>query len=75
MVKQCSKPNIHMSLWTRLPSGSDRCGLGTILLAKFLPGPNLVSPLAGVSGLTRGRFLVLDSIASVIWISGYIAVG
>lgn len=48
---------------------------GMLLLAKFLPGPNLASPLAGISGLTRSRFLIFDSIASVIWAGGHTAVG
>ncbi len=49
--------------------------LGALLLAKFLPGPNLVSPLAGISGLAIGPFLIFDGIASVVWASGYITVG
>ncbi len=49
--------------------------LGVLFLAKFLPGPNLASPLAGISGLTRAHFLVSDAIASVIWACGYITVG
>ncbi len=53
----------------------DRSELGTLLLAKFLPGPNLISPLVGLLGRSRGRFLILDGIASIIWTSGYIAVG
>ena len=50
-------------------------GFGAVLLAKFLPGPNLVSPMAGLTGLKRTRFLVFDSIASTVWVSGYISVG
>src|SRR5271170_5176979 len=48
---------------------------GALLLAKFLPGPNLASPLAGISGLTRSRFLIFDSMASFVWAGGYITVG
>jgi membrane protein DedA with SNARE-associated domain len=50
-------------------------GIGVLLLAKFLPGPNLASPLAGMSGLTLPRFLIFDSIASVIWAGAYVTVG
>jgi membrane protein DedA with SNARE-associated domain len=50
-------------------------GIGVLLLAKFLPGPNLASPLAGMSGLTRSRFLIFDGIASIIWAGGYLTVG
>jgi membrane protein DedA with SNARE-associated domain len=53
----------------------DRSELGTLLLAKFLPGPNLISPLVGLLGRSRGHFLIFDGIASIIWASGYIAVG
>ena len=49
--------------------------LGVLFLAKFIPGPNLGSPLAGISGLTRFRFLILDSIASTVWAGVYIALG
>ncbi|MGP8258827.1 MAG: DedA family protein [Acidobacteriaceae bacterium] len=50
-------------------------GLGALLLAKFLPGPNLVTPLVGLSGLARSRFLFFDGIASVVWVGGYITAG
>lgn len=50
-------------------------GIGILLLAKFLPGPNLASPLAGMSGMTGSRFLIFDSVASIIWAGGYITVG
>jgi membrane protein DedA with SNARE-associated domain len=53
----------------------NRCGLGALVMAKFLPGPNLASPLAGISGLTRSRFLVFDSVASIVWSGGYITAG
>src|SRR5580692_11662954 len=48
---------------------------GVLLLAKFLPGPNFASPMAGVSGVTRIHFLTADMIASALWACGYITVG
>lgn len=58
-----------------IKAAHNRSELGTLLLAKFLPAPNLISPLVGLLGRSRGRFLILDGIASIIWTSGYIVVG
>jgi len=44
-----------------------RHGAVAMLLARFLPGPNLAAALAGLSGLSRIRFVVLDTIVSVLW--------
>jgi len=53
----------------------NRCGLGALLIAKFLPGPNLVSPWAGISGVTWIRFLLFDVVASAAWAGSYITAG
>lgn len=46
-----------------------------ILMARFLPGPNLVAALAGLSGLSRLRFVLLDIIASGLWAILYLVAG
>jgi membrane protein DedA with SNARE-associated domain len=46
-----------------------------MLLARFLPGPNLAAALAGLSGLSRIRFVVLDTIVSGLWAMLYLAAG
>jgi membrane protein DedA with SNARE-associated domain len=60
---------------SRIVAACSRHQAGALLLAKFLPGPNLASPLAGISGLTRSRFLIFDSMASFVWAGGYETVG
>jgi len=52
-----------------------RHGYVALLLSKFVPGPNMVSMLAGRAGIARPRMVVLDTLASTAWICGYIAVG
>ena len=71
-AKLSQRPNSWMN---RTIATFGRHGAGALLWAKFLPGPNMASPLAGISGLTRSRFLFLDSLASFIWAGGYIGFG
>jgi len=53
----------------------ERHGATVLLISKFVPGPSMVSPLAGVSGMTRVRFVLLDGFAAAIWAGVYIAAG
>jgi membrane protein DedA with SNARE-associated domain len=46
-----------------------------MLVARFIPGPNLAAALAGHSGLSRLRFVLLDTIASGLWAILYLAAG
>jgi membrane-associated protein len=53
-----------------------RHGGAALLVARFLPGPNLLAALAGRSSrVSRTRFALLDSAASTLWTSAYLAVG
>jgi membrane protein DedA with SNARE-associated domain len=47
----------------------------SMLLAKFVVGSNVVSLLAGQTGLSAARFLIYDSIGSLAWSGSYIALG
>jgi membrane protein DedA with SNARE-associated domain len=47
----------------------------SMLLAKFVIGSNVVSLLAGQTGLSAARFLIYDSIGSLAWSGSYIALG
>jgi len=46
-----------------------------MFVARFIPGPNLAAALAGHSGLSRLRFVLLDTIASGLWAILYLAAG
>ncbi len=46
-----------------------------MLLAKFVACSNVVSLLAGQAGISAARFLVYDSIGSLMWSGGYLAIG
>jgi len=46
-----------------------------MFVARFIPGPNLAAALAGVSGLSRTRFVLLDTIVSGLWALLYLAAG
>ncbi|HTT62260.1 MAG TPA: VTT domain-containing protein [Bryobacteraceae bacterium] len=51
-------------------------GSRSLLVAKFVPGLNAVSaPLAAISGVSFGRFILFDSLGALIWISSLIALG
>jgi membrane protein DedA with SNARE-associated domain len=53
-----------------------RYGSRSLLLAKFIPGLNAAAaPLAGISGMSLGRFWVFDTIGASLWISSYLLVG
>lgn len=53
-----------------------RYGLRALLVSKFIPGLNAVTaPLAGSSGARFARFIVFDSLGSILWIATYGAAG
>ncbi|MEI9974749.1 MAG: VTT domain-containing protein [Ignavibacteriota bacterium] len=53
-----------------------RYGVNSLLISKFVPGLNAVAaPLAGSSGIGRGRFLLFDTTGALLWILCYTAVG
>ncbi len=53
-----------------------RHGAVAILVARFLGPPATVAPfLAGWSGLSRGRFLAANAVASLLWPPTMVAVG
>ncbi len=54
----------------------DRWGLRLLLVAKFIPVLDGVSPpLAGAQGATIRGFLLYDSVGSLFWSSAYVLVG
>jgi membrane protein DedA with SNARE-associated domain len=53
-----------------------RRGWLAILFAKFLPGFSTVAPpLAGIVGIARPRFVVLDALAALGWAGAWLALG
>jgi hypothetical protein len=47
-----------------------------LLIAKFLPGLSTVAPpLAGIVGIGRGRFILLDTIGALIWSGTWLGLG
>jgi len=51
-------------------------GRRSLLVAKFVPGLNAVSaPLAAISGLSFGRFVLFDTFGALIWIVSYAGLG
>lgn len=69
-------PARRSTFWTlRITELFGRHQVVAVSLTRFLPGPNIVSALAGFSGMPRTRFLLLDAITSLLWAGGYIATG
>lgn len=53
-----------------------RHGRRTLLIAKFFPGlSTLAPPLAGIVGIGRGQFILLDSIGALIWSGAWLGLG
>jgi membrane protein DedA with SNARE-associated domain/rhodanese-related sulfurtransferase len=60
----------------RTEGGFARYGQRTLLVAKFLPGLSAIAtPLAGVTGLPRARFLMLDLGGALVWVGTYVGLG
>ncbi len=60
----------------RLQGTMHRRGSAVVLLSYILPLPTaLVDVLAGWSGMSLRRFLVLDAIAALIWVGALVAAG
>lgn len=58
------------------PSNWPRRGSWSFLIAKFVPGLGiLASSLAGIFGLARWKFVVLDTAAALLWAGGYMGAG
>jgi membrane protein DedA with SNARE-associated domain len=53
-----------------------RRGRGALLIAKFFPGLSTVAPpLAGMVGIARWQFLVLDIAAAILWAGTWMTLG
>lgn len=53
-----------------------RYGLGSLVIAKFLPGLSTVAPpLAGVSRMSTARFLFFDGLGSLLYGAGCVLLG
>lgn len=53
-----------------------RYGAWSLLVAKFVPGLNTVTqPLAGILGMRRSRFLLVDALGALLWIGTYTGLG
>jgi membrane protein DedA with SNARE-associated domain len=53
-----------------------RRGRWALLVAKFLPGLSTIAPpLAGIVGLGRAPFLLLDTMGALLWAGAWIALG
>jgi membrane protein DedA with SNARE-associated domain len=53
-----------------------RHGVGTLAVAKFIPGLSTVAPpLAGMMQMSTARFLLLDGIGATLWAAVYLGLG
>ena len=53
-----------------------RYGRWSLVVAKFVPGLNTVAqPLAGILGMRRSRFLLVDALGALLWIGTYTGLG
>jgi membrane protein DedA with SNARE-associated domain len=53
-----------------------RQGRWALLIAKFLPGLSTIAPpLAGIVGLARAPFLLLDTLGALVWAGAWILLG
>jgi membrane protein DedA with SNARE-associated domain/rhodanese-related sulfurtransferase len=53
-----------------------RYGIRSLLVAKFVPGLNAVSaPLAAISGVSFGKFVLFDTLGALTWICTFAGLG
>ena len=53
-----------------------RYGMSGVVVAKFLPGMSTITPpLAGMSGISAGRFLLFDGLGSLIYCATFFLLG
>jgi membrane protein DedA with SNARE-associated domain len=53
-----------------------RYGARSLLVAKFVPGLNTIAPpMAGITGMSPRRFLLLDGLGSVFYVAVFVAIG
>jgi len=51
-------------------------GMIAVAVVKFVPGIDiLIPPLAGIQGLSRRSFIVLDAAGSLVWCCAYVSCG
>jgi len=54
----------------------DRLGPFALIVAKFVPGLQTLSPpMAGLTGMSLGRFLFLDTVGALIWSAFFALIG
>ena len=60
----------------RARSSFDRWGLPFLMVVKFLPGLDAITPpLAGTEGASRAAFLCFDAVGALLWSSLYAGLG
>ena len=53
-----------------------RYGARALIIAPFIPGlTTLAPPLAGMSGMRLRRYLLLDAIGDLLWVSSFVGLG
>jgi len=53
-----------------------RHGIKSLLVSKFIIGlDSITSPLSGVSGVHRSKFLLFDGLGATLWVFSYLAFG
>lgn len=77
LLQHLGRISPELQSWVRRINAVTRGrGVDTLLFSKFVPGLNFAAPpLAGISGMSRVRFLIFDSLASVPWATGYMRLG
>ena len=54
----------------------DRLGIASLLVAKFIPGLSTVAtPLAGITRMPLGRFVLVDGLGAFLWVGVFAALG
>jgi membrane protein DedA with SNARE-associated domain len=60
----------------RARNSFDRWGLPSVMVVKFLPGLDAITPpLAGAEGVSRAAFLGYDAVGALLWSSLYAGLG
>jgi hypothetical protein len=53
-----------------------RYGMKSLLVSKFILGVDAIAaPMSGISGISLPRFLIFDSLGSILWVCAYASLG
>ena len=65
-----------LNTWHHVFNNTDKLGPLSLVVAKFVPGlQTLAPPMAGLTGMSVTRFLILDTVGTLVWSGSFVGLG